>query len=432
MSGERHPRHRLRARIARLPTVAVAAALVLPAGAAAAPGPPYTVKFDSTEVYTFLGQGGAASGTETSEYTATVELARGSGGAFSGSAQGAYAQASGTATASCSNNGTSGTTTETETSGNGATFGASVTPTSTGAVSTLTIQTGMPTENYNVTSDCGSPPPEAPQPRWWSAFTNNHSTQISFATPDTFVLPLTAGSGDTAGTYTFSNSSTSGNATITETTNITVTETPCLVPSVVNESQASATSSLQNAGCTVGAVTQKQSTAVAIGNVIASTPPAGTQLAPLAPVALVISSGSKVKRQCVVPKVKGDTQAVATKALHAANCALGKIKKSASSKVKKGLVISTSPAAGAAKATGTKVNLTISSGPKKAVTCKVPNVVGKSVASAVKAIMKANCAVGKITTQSTTSSNIGKVLGQSPSGGAVKPKGTKVELTVGS
>src|SRR5690349_16655614 len=60
------------------------------------------------------------------------------------------------------------------------------------------------------------------------------------------------------------------------------------------------------------------------------------------------NSGAK----CVVPKLKGKKLKTAESALKSAHCAVGKIKKATSKHVKKGSVISSSPAAGKALANG--------------------------------------------------------------------------------
>jgi PASTA domain len=72
------------------------------------------------------------------------------------------------------------------------------------------------------------------------------------------------------------------------------------------------------------------------------------------------SGGTGAK--CVVPKVVGKTEAAAVKALSAAHCGLGKVKKTKSGKVKKGKVISQGTASGKSLAGGSKVSLMISKG----------------------------------------------------------------------
>ncbi|MHB1836932.1 MAG: PASTA domain-containing protein [Solirubrobacteraceae bacterium] len=411
--------------------LAVCAALVLPATAGATTAPPYTVTFDSTQVNHFLGIDNQPSGTETSEYTATVPLTAASGGAFTGSVQASYAQATGTITSQCQANGTTGTNTEIEQSGNPQPFGASLTP-ATGGGGTLTITvgsppTGWPTENYQDSTTC---PPGLTTgnttPRWYSDFTEEHRAQLtSQLSAFQFTFTLTPGSGDTVGSYTSSQSFTNNNLTVDETTTITVTQTPCNVPDVVGEQLSVAESDLTDNGCTVGAITQKKST-TAKGEVMASSPAAGAELQPQAPVSLVVSKGMTVKAKCKVPKLKGKPLAAAKPLLKLAGCALGTVTLKTGSKIAVGHVISSDPRAGTTKSPGAKVALTVSAKP-----CKVPKVTGKPVADAVRALQAAGCGIGPITLQKASASSRGRVLSQSPGSGKSVAPGTKVKLTVG-
>jgi len=75
---------------------------------------------------------------------------------------------------------------------------------------------------------------------------------------------------------------------------LTVSLGPALrtVPNVTGQPQATATTNIQNAGLTVGAVTQEASATIARGSVIRTSPVAGTQLAAGSAVALVVSTGA--------------------------------------------------------------------------------------------------------------------------------------------
>ena len=75
---------------------------------------------------------------------------------------------------------------------------------------------------------------------------------------------------------------------------LTVSLGPALraVPSVVGLTQAAATTAIQTAGLTLGAVTQAASATIARGNVISSTPAAGALVPPGSAVAIVVSSGA--------------------------------------------------------------------------------------------------------------------------------------------
>ncbi len=68
---------------------------------------------------------------------------------------------------------------------------------------------------------------------------------------------------------------------------------------------------------------------------------------------------------CVVPKLKGRKLARAKSLIKQNTCAVGKVKKRFSKKVKKGRVISQSPAGGTKVASASPVNLVASKGPKR-------------------------------------------------------------------
>src|SRR5207248_3081778 len=148
------------------------------------------------------------------------------------------------------------------------------------------------------------------------------------------------------------------------------------VPNVVGQTQAAAASALTGAGLTVGAVTMQSSSTVAAGNVISESPSAGTRVASGSAVNLVVSSGPA---QIAVPNVVGQTQAAATSAITGAGLTVGAVTMQSSSTVAAGSVISESPPAGTKVASGSAVDLVVSSGPAQ---IAVPNVVGQTQARA--------------------------------------------------
>jgi hypothetical protein len=100
-----------------------------------------------------------------------------------------------------------------------------------------------------------------------------------------------------------------------------------------------------------------------VGNSFGSATPApAVSSCPVAGFKGASSSGGATGAKCVVPKLTGKTEAAAVKALSAAHCALGKVKKAKSSKVKKGKVVSQGTASGKSLASGSKIGLTISKG----------------------------------------------------------------------
>ena len=130
------------------------------------------------------------------------------------------------------------------------------------------------------------------------------------------------------------------------------------VPNVIGETQAAASMAITGAGLVVGAVTQRSSNTVASGDVISESPAASTNVASGSAVNLVVSTGPM---QVAVPNVVGQTQAAATTAITGAGLVVGTLTWQSSSTVASGYVISESPAGGANVASGSAVNLAVSS-----------------------------------------------------------------------
>jgi beta-lactam-binding protein with PASTA domain len=63
--------------------------------------------------------------------------------------------------------------------------------------------------------------------------------------------------------------------------------------------------------------------------------------------------------------------------------------------------------------------------------CVVPNVLGRSVATAVSRLVRAHCAPGRITRVFSPAARKGKVLALRPGVGTVLPNRAKVSLVVG-
>ncbi len=131
--------------------------------------------------------------------------------------------------------------------------------------------------------------------------------------------------------------------------------------------------------------------------------------------------------QTTVPNVVGETTAVATSNITAANLVVGTITRQYSTGISLGNVISQSPVAGASVNQGTKVNLVVSLGPPQV---SVPNVVGLTQASASSAITSAGLNVGSVTTQSSSTVAAGNVISESPSASTSVAQGSAVNLVV--
>src|SRR5947207_2994372 len=204
------------------------------------------------------------------------------------------------------------------------------------------------------------------------------------------------------------------------------------VPNVVGQTQAAAASAITGAGLTVGAVTQQSSSTVAAGSVISESPTAGTRGASGSAVSLVVSSGASPPTQVAVPNVVGQAQAAATSAITGAGLTMGAVTQQSSSTVAAGSVISESPTAGTRVASGSAVDLVVSSGAPPPAQVAVPNVVGQAQAAATSAITRAGLTMGAVPQQSSTTVGSGSVISESPTAGTMVASGSAVDLVVSS
>ncbi|HMF97418.1 MAG TPA: PASTA domain-containing protein, partial [Vicinamibacterales bacterium] len=245
-------------------------------------------------------------------------------------------------------------------------------------------------------------------------------------TPGTFVYTPAAGTILPLGLIqTLSTTFTPDNKTLFKTTTASVTiDVVMVVPDVVGQSQAIATTTLTQAGLTVGTVTQASSLTVPAGAVISQTPPGNTETGVVGPVDLVVSTGA-----VSVPNVVGLTQSAASAAITNASLTVGPVTSTSSTTVASGLVISHNPTAGTQVTAGSAVALVVSSGPPRVA---VPNVVGLTQAAASTAITNAGLTVGTITTASSTTIPSGSVISENPTAGTQIATGSAVALVVSS
>ncbi|MFN8487878.1 MAG: FG-GAP-like repeat-containing protein [Caldilineaceae bacterium] len=129
------------------------------------------------------------------------------------------------------------------------------------------------------------------------------------------------------------------------------------------------------------------------------------------------------------PNVVGLTQSAAQQAITGAGLVVGTITQSYDNSVPAGSVISQNPAAGAAVASGSAVNLVVSLGPVQT-TVTVPNVVGLTQSAAQQAITGAGLTVGTITQSYNNSVPAGNVISQNPTAGALVAGNSAVNLVV--
>jgi beta-lactam-binding protein with PASTA domain len=222
---------------------------------------------------------------------------------------------------------------------------------------------------------------------------------------------------------------------------------PVAVPGVAGRPVASARAMITDAKLVVGQVRTQASDSVAKGVVISSTPAGGTEVASGTRVGLVVSSGpapvvEPVAKPVVVPGVIGSPVASARAMITDADLVVGQVKTQPSDKVAKGVVIGSTPAAGARVAPGTRVGLVVSSGPAEAAaaptapkppaapqapaapkTPAVPQVVGLTVAQATAALQEAGLRAVVVDTDGNPAT-AGTVVAASA------PKNKRVTLTV--
>ncbi len=201
----------------------------------------------------------------------------------------------------------------------------------------------------------------------------------------------------------------------------------CLaVPSVTGLSRTAAIESIRSAGFAAGVVWQECSNAIAAGNVISQSPPAGTDAVPGSQVDLVISSGGC---PVSVPAVEGLNQSTAQATLSGANLTAGLIIQQCSNTVPAGNVIFQRPSAGTLIARGSAVDLVVSTGQcERYVT--VPSVTGLTESSAATLITAAELYLNRIDRQCSDTVPAGQVINQTPSTGALVVPGASVDLVV--
>ncbi|MGZ4635354.1 Stk1 family PASTA domain-containing Ser/Thr kinase [Oryzihumus sp.] len=192
------------------------------------------------------------------------------------------------------------------------------------------------------------------------------------------------------------------------------------VPSLVGHSQAEATTTLRNDHLTVGSVRQAYDEKIPAGQVVSSSPPAGTRLKRNAPVDLVVSQG---RQPITVQDFTGKPADQAVSALTGAGLRVDATQQQFSDTVAKGSVISQNPPGGTLYK-GDKVTLVVSKGPQMV---PVPDVVGKQQDQAQQILTAAGF---QVSVQQVMGGFFGIVRQQSPAGGSKAPKGSTITLVV--
>jgi len=157
--------------------------------------------------------------------------------------------------------------------------------------------------------------------------------------------------------------------------------TPIKIPNVAGQTVAAATTNLDNAGFVVTQTTAASNT-VTSGDVIRTNPPAGSTQGKGSAVQLVVSSG---KQQVQIPSLVGQTPSAAGQALGALQLTVGNQVNEASATVPVGEVTRTSPPAGQMVALGTSVTVFVSTGPQQVSVPNVQNDTESQASTALQA-----------------------------------------------
>jgi len=200
-------------------------------------------------------------------------------------------------------------------------------------------------------------------------------------------------------------------------------DTGVVVPSVTGLSEADATAAIEQAELTLGETATENSDTVAAGLVIRQDPEAGAEVEKGAAVNIVLSIGIA---QVQIPDVAKMTEADAIEALRTAGLEYDRTADEANAEIKKGIVIRSDPAAGTAVPKGTRVVLIVSAGKEQV---KVPDVIGKPLADAKKAIEAVGLVV-KTSEEFSDSVAKGSVIEQRPDPDVLVEAGSTVTLVV--
>jgi serine/threonine-protein kinase len=201
--------------------------------------------------------------------------------------------------------------------------------------------------------------------------------------------------------------------------------TDIAMPDVTNKTESDAKAAISSAGFT-GNVDSQQSSSqdVPQGEVISSTPAAGTKAAPNTNITLVISTGQD---QVKVPHVVGEAEDAAKSDLTGAGFTVSSSTQSSNS-VPQGTVISQDPDHSKA-AKGSSVSIVVSSGPQDT---PIPNVVGEDPQQAQQDLSSKgfNPVIDSTSTDNSMSpGDPDKVETETPTGTAAA--GTNIHLTIG-
>lgn len=192
------------------------------------------------------------------------------------------------------------------------------------------------------------------------------------------------------------------------------------VPDVSGMSETKAQKELEDAGFKVISSFQYDDS-VASGNVINTTPSAGTKAEKGSTVTMLVSQGTDKK---TVPDVRGMADATAQSTIKNYGFNVGTVTYDYSDSVEKGMVISQTVTPGGKAAAGTTISITVSNGPKPEEKIDIQSFVGQQE-SALKSWASQNGLYTNVSDSQYSSSYAkGCIISMSPSSGNISKGGT--------
>lgn len=198
------------------------------------------------------------------------------------------------------------------------------------------------------------------------------------------------------------------------------TPTDVVVPDVVGQAEADASSAITGLGL-VPSTTEAADETVPAGSVISQDPAAGTAVAAGSAVNIVVSTGPDAPGTVPVPDVAGQPEGDAQKTLVDAGFAVTSTQQP-SADVEIGLVISTNPSAGTEVAPDTSIEMIVSSGQEDVV---VPDFSGMSIEDAAAAAEEAGLTITFVEDADNPDPD-GVVIDQDPAAGTTVAGGSEV------
>ncbi|MFI6346950.1 Stk1 family PASTA domain-containing Ser/Thr kinase [Streptomyces sp. NPDC050560] len=195
------------------------------------------------------------------------------------------------------------------------------------------------------------------------------------------------------------------------------------VPPLLAKTEAQAKQRLGEAGLGVGDITRRHSDSDERGTVISTDPAAGSRIRDHDKVGLTISLGPDTVK---VPRLEGLSLGDAKSELASAGLEAGMVTQEFDDDVDKGSVISTSPAGGTTRKSGTAVAIKVSKG----AAVEVPDVTGESADDATDDLEDEGLHVRVSRTRVTSEADKGDVARQSPGEGTRLAEGDTVTLTL--